>query len=142
MFRSTYPRRAVVWCTATLLAASASADSLDITWHSIDGGGTTLCTGGAFELGGTIGQPDASTLTGGPFTVVGGFWAVSLGGVCNLPGDLNQNGSVDLSDLSSLLANFGVASGATYAGGDVDLDGDVDLTDLSALLAVFGTNCP
>jgi hypothetical protein len=58
------------------------------------------------------------------------------------PGDLDGDGDVDLTDLSQLLANYGVTSGAEYEDGDLDGDGDVDLTDLSALLAVYGTTCP
>lgn len=57
------------------------------------------------------------------------------------PGDLDEDGDVDLSDLAALLANFGVTSGATWADGDLDGDGDVDLSDLAALLAVFGDGC-
>ena len=39
------------------------------------GGGTS--TNGQFSLSGTIGQPDASgALTGGNFSVTGGFWAL------------------------------------------------------------------
>lgn len=33
-------------------------------------------TGGEFELSGTIGQPDAGKMSGGDFTLTGGFWAV------------------------------------------------------------------
>lgn len=58
------------------------------------------------------------------------------------PGDVNGNGTVDLSDLSSLLSHFGTLSGATLADGDLDGDGDVDLGDLSLLLSNFGTTCP
>lgn len=57
------------------------------------------------------------------------------------PADLNGDGVVDLSDLATLLANFGAAGGATHADGDVDGDGDVDLADLAALLARFGEVC-
>ncbi len=127
---------------AAVFSTTAQAQTFDVSWHTIDGGGITVSSGGIFELGGTIGQPDAETLTGGPFTIIDGFWAAFLGSTCNLPGDLDQSGSVDLTDLSTLLANFGTNSGGTYAGGDVDLDGDVDLTDLSTLLAAFGTSCP
>ena len=56
-------------------------------------------------------------------------------------GDLDLDGDVDLSDLATLLANFGEADGATRTHGDLDLDGDVDLSDLSALLATFGERC-
>lgn len=57
------------------------------------------------------------------------------------PGDLNNDGAINLEDLSALLANFGIASGATYEQGDLNGDGDVDLEDLSNLLVVFGQAC-
>jgi len=68
------------------------------------------------------------------------LWAVDAGPAC--PGDLDGDGDVDLSDLSILLAHYGMTSGAEYEDGDLDGDGDVDLTDLSQLLAVYGTTCP
>jgi hypothetical protein len=57
------------------------------------------------------------------------------------PGDLDGDLDVDLSDLATLLPNYGMTSGATYADGDIDGDGDVDLSDLAALLGVYGTTC-
>ncbi len=57
-------------------------------------------------------------------------------------GDLNGDGSIDLADLSIMLANYGTTQGAAYEDGDLDGDGDVDLGDLSILLSVYGTNCP
>ncbi|MFN0136853.1 MAG: hypothetical protein ACKVS9_12140 [Phycisphaerae bacterium] len=57
-------------------------------------------------------------------------------------GDLDGDGDVDLSNLSTLLANFGTLSGASPEMGDLDQDSDVDLSDLAALLAQFGTICP
>lgn len=57
------------------------------------------------------------------------------------PGDLNNDGAVDLTDLAMLLAHFGAASGATAADGDLDGDDDVDLSDLTGLLGAFGTTC-
>jgi hypothetical protein len=67
------------------------------------------------------------------------IWAVNTAPPC--PGDLDGDDDVDLSDLSILLANYGMTSGAEYEDGDLDGDGDVDLTDLSGLLAVYGTSC-
>ena len=52
-----------------------------------------------------------------------------------VPGDLDGDGDVDLTDLSILLGEFGCTSGCTA---DIDGDGDVDLTDLSILLSNFG----
>ncbi len=55
--------------------------------------------------------------------------------------DLDGSGQVNLADLSALLTNYGISSGATFEEGDVDGDGDVDLADLSALLEEFGLIC-
>lgn len=51
-------------------------------------------------------------------------------------GDLDGDGSVSITDLSIMLAHFGLPGSA--ADGDLDGDGDVDLNDLAILLANFG----
>ena len=54
---------------------TALAQSYSIEWFTIDGGGGTS-TGGVYSVTGTIGQPDAGKMSGGNFTVDGGFWGV------------------------------------------------------------------
>lgn len=127
-------------CVALLSASPVAAQGYDLSWYTIDGGGFTFSIGGGYELGATIGQPDAGApMIGGGYELTGGFWP----GVAATPcaGDLNGDRLVDLTDLSTLLSHFGVQSGATLADGDLDGDGDVDLTDLTALLSNFGTAC-
>jgi hypothetical protein len=51
------------------------AQQYSIDWFTIDGGGGTS-TGGVYSVSGTIGQPDAGSMSGGSFTLVGGYWAV------------------------------------------------------------------
>jgi hypothetical protein len=47
-----------------------------IDWYKISGGGGSS-TGGAYEISGTIGQPDASVaMSGGSFSLTGGFWSL------------------------------------------------------------------
>lgn len=58
----------VVW-------AVQAQTNLTIDWFTIDGGGGTSA-GGVYTVSGTIGQPDAGTMSGGNFTLVGGFWGV------------------------------------------------------------------
>jgi len=47
-----------------------------LDWWTVDGGGTDTLSVGQFTLSGTIGQPDAGTMTGGNYTLSGGFWGV------------------------------------------------------------------
>ena len=51
------------------------AQDYKIAWFTMDGGGGTS-TGSGFTLTGTIGQPDAGAMSGGHFTLVGGFWGL------------------------------------------------------------------
>ncbi len=55
-----------------------------------------------------------------------------------LPGDANLDGTVDLSDLSILLDNFGTTTTA-WTSGNFNQRSAVDLTDLSDVLNNFGT---
>ena len=55
-----------------------------------------------------------------------------------LLGDLNDDGTVDFSDLLTLAQNFGQTSGATWAQGDVNGDGAVNFADLLILAQNFG----
>lgn len=71
---------------------------------------------------------------------VGATWA-DVTPVPTCPGDLNQDRSVNLSDLAVLLAHYGMPTGAQPGDGDLDADGDVDLQDLAGLLANFGSSC-
>ena len=57
--------------TGTSTALSAS---YDLAWWTVDGGGAASSTNGGYTLGGTIGQPDAGALSGGDYTLTGGFW--------------------------------------------------------------------
>lgn len=55
---------------------SAFSQSYSIDWHKIAGGGGTS-TSGVYQVSGTIGQPDAgSTMSGGNFSLSGGFWSL------------------------------------------------------------------
>jgi hypothetical protein len=55
----------------------AQSGQFDLTWHSIDGGGGSS-GGGEFVLRGAIGQPEAGSLSGGDFTLGGGFLVQQL----------------------------------------------------------------
>lgn len=57
-----------------LLSAAARAQ-FAIDWFTIDGGGGAS-TGGVYAVSGTIGQADAGVMSGGAYSLVGGFWGI------------------------------------------------------------------
>jgi hypothetical protein len=59
-----------------LLPAIGFAQQYSIDWYKIAGGGGTS-TGSVYSVSGTIGQPDAGgAMSGGNFSVTGGFWSL------------------------------------------------------------------
>ena len=68
----------------TLPLVSTFAQSYSIDWYKVAGGGGTS-TGGVYAVSGTIGQHDAGgPMTGGNYSLNGGFWA--LISVVQMPG--------------------------------------------------------
>lgn len=57
------------------LAPTLHAQSYRIDSFTIDGGGG-MSVGGAFTVSGVIGQPDAGRMSGGNYSVDGGFWGI------------------------------------------------------------------
>jgi hypothetical protein len=92
MKRQTYLHRRLTLALliAVILGAGAAlaqtGGGYDLTWSTIDGGGGGS-TGGGYQLAGTLGQPDAgATLSGGVYSLSGGFWAgASTGSQVYLP---------------------------------------------------------
>ena len=72
-------QKALLAAVAVLLVAIAVAavPLFNLSWWSVDcGGSVNTMAGGAFLLSGTIGQPDTLQMTGGEYSLQGGFWAV------------------------------------------------------------------
>jgi len=71
-----------------LIPSSSHAQSYSINWYKVaGGGGVSVGTNGAsvYSVSGTIGQQDASSaMTGGTYSLTGGFW--SLISVLQTPG--------------------------------------------------------
>jgi hypothetical protein len=128
---------------AVLLAAGQAGGQFEINWHTVDGGGAASSTGGAFDLSGTIGQPDAQTssvMNGGTFELTGGFWPVTQ--VCNCPGDLNGDGKKNGHDIQQFVGCF--MTGGNCSCADVDLANGVNLADIPAFVTnlLSGSGCP
>ena len=128
------PIRTSAALAAAMAASLATASGrYDLSWHTIDGGGIQAAGGGTFVLSGTIGQPDAGgPLTGGTYSLVGGFWTVEATNPAPCPEDLDASGAVDAADLAVLLGNWG-----SPGLGDLDGNGVVDGGDLGLMLSLW-----
>ncbi len=60
-----------------ILLAQTGAD-YDLSWSTVDGGGGASNQNG-YTLTGTAGQPDAGIMSGGDYTLAGGFWGGTIG---------------------------------------------------------------
>ena len=118
------------------LAGHASAQTYEITWYTIDGGGEMFTFGGDYELSGTIGQHDAGTLAGGEYELAGGFWPVAA-----MPpdcvADFNDDGAVNTIDVLAFL-NAWVAKDPKA---DINGDGSVNTLDVLAFLNLWTVGC-
>ncbi|MBO6740428.1 MAG: hypothetical protein JJ916_11265 [Phycisphaerales bacterium] len=133
---------ATALCSIAALTAAAlagpSGGSFEITWYTIDAGGTNNASGGDFTLSGTIGQPDAGAeMTGGQFSLSGGFWpGVNNAPAC--PADLNNDGMLNFFDVSAFLTAYNAMDPAA----DFTNDGMFNFFDVSAFLQAYNMGCP
>ena len=131
-------------------AAAASSGELTLGWWTIDAGGDVVADGSGDSLSGTIGQPDAGVLSGGTYTLVGGFWGDSGATPGYYIGDLNCDGAVDLFDIDPFVIALTSASqtppfadyGAAFPDcnpllADINSDGTVDLFDIDPFVVLL-----
>jgi hypothetical protein len=65
----------VVLATLLLLVSVVLVQGgCDLVWFTVDGGNS----GGPYTLNGTIGQSDAGVLSGGLYSLAGGFWSGAI----------------------------------------------------------------
>ena len=135
MNRNEYSVLWILAIVATVCIGSTLADEFEITRSTIDGGGAMRSAGGEFELSGTIGQPDAGTMSGDGFDLTGGFWFPLSLDDCNSDGWVNL---IDYGDFDGCLS--GPAGGLPRPECncfDLDGDNDVDLSDIAQFQNAF-----
>ena len=55
-------------------ATTSSGTGYGLRWWTVDGGGSTMASNGAYTLSSTAGQPDAGVVEANGYTLGGGFW--------------------------------------------------------------------
>ena len=127
---------------AILLGGAAALAQYSISWYTIDGGGQMYSTGGGYELGGTIGQPDAGPaagpLTNPPYSLVGGFWPAA---VCGCLSDLNFDGRRNGADVEGFVTCYLLGVGNCGCA-DMDQNGVLNSTDVALFVNGLVTATP
>ena len=59
-------------------ALAETTTTYDLTWWTVDAGGTSGLASGSYTLSGTAGQPDAGSLSSGAYDLAGGFWGMLM----------------------------------------------------------------
>lgn len=111
-----------------LAVPSTGIADYEIPWSTIDGGGG-VSIGGDYTVHGTIGQPDAGTMTGGNYALEGGFWSDRIPCL------------VDLADLTYFL-DYWLNEPAGGIPADFNGDEHVDLQDFAYLSTYWMHYCP
>lgn len=138
-----------ITCVCLFFAVTASnglAQTFDLSWHTVDGGGAMNSTGGAFAVSGTVGQPDAQTapvMSGGAFSIIGGFWPGAAASVCGCPGDMNNDGNRNGGDIQEFV-DCVLSVPGDCACANVDGAGGVTIADVPVFVAALlaGSPCP
>ncbi len=136
--------------TTTALLMAGGTPEFEMTRSTIDGGGVMRSAGEGYELSGSIGQPDAGTMSGGDFELAGGFWpgASSGGGGCTrdpewqCDGDTDGDGQVNPVDSGLVQAAFGSTDESDLCQYDLDCDGQINPVDSGIVQSLFGTCDP
>ena len=125
------------------LAQSASAQPFDISWYTIDAGGGTSA-GGAFQLSGTIGQHDAGVMSGGQYTLTGGFWS-GVTETCPCACNFDTSTGLGVCDLIDFVTFAGQFATGDPCACDLDTStgsGVCDLIDFVTFAGQFAAGCP
>ncbi len=125
-------------------ALNALGQDYEVPWWTIDGGGAMNSSAGAFELAGTIGQPDAQAppvMAGGSFELLGGFWPGAVPS-CACLGDMNVDGEKTGLDIQAFVDCL--IAGGTCACADVDGVSGITIDDAGVFVddLLAGDSCP
>lgn len=137
-------------CLLTLFAVPLLADDKageEINWQVISSGGSINGTSTNYKLSGTISQTAVGTGSSTSYGLNHGFWQAFAPGdpnCCNVPGDANNNGTVNILDITYLIAYLyqgGPPPPCMYEG-DANGNCAINILDITYLIAYLYQSGP
>ena len=118
--------------TDTVTVEGTVTDNVEVAQLSINSTAVSFAADGSFSVNCALSEGE-NTIKIVAFDTAGNRTEkdITVTYTTAIPGDLNNDGKVDLTDLSMLMANWGTADPTA----DINGDGIVDLTDLSILMS-------
>ena len=116
---------------------AARSPNFNVEWYSINSGGDIMASSANFGSGVSVAQSAAGEATSASYQLNVGFWNGVGGTCCKNPGDANNDGSVNIADVTFLIARI-------FAGGlappcceqaSANGDGSVNIADVTFLIA-------
>ncbi len=137
-----------VACLLFIAAAVVQADTEageTIDWFVIGSGGGTMSSSN-YTVSGTVGQVAAGPVSSANYTINQGYWQSleSSGGDCTMRGDMNCDGTINISDMTYLVS-FLFSGGPTpcfAAHGDINCDTSINISDMTYLVSFLFSGGP
>jgi hypothetical protein len=122
-------------CNSIVFAAGQSSTNYTIESDVISGGGGESSSTNYF-IEHTTGQSSAIGYSSSiSYKNFSGFWYAVTGGISNLLGDINRDGSVDISDVI-LVLRIALGLDTEDSCGDMNFDNVLDISDVILTLRV------
>ena len=128
-----YRVKTLLWTLVlTLVVASVSMSAIELNWQVLSDGGVKSSSA-SYQMDATLDQMAIGQSSSASYNLNLGFWQNFSSGCCDLPGDFNDDVSVDISDLTAMVDfMFGGGPAASCADkADVNGDNSVDISDLT-----------
>lgn len=119
-----------------IMPLSSPAAGEQIKWQVIAGGGLQGASA-SYKLGSTIGQTASGPGASASYKLNAGFWQNFSSGCCVKEGDNNHNGTVNVVDVTFLVARLFQGGPAPLCQDESDVtdNGSVNVVDLTTLVA-------
>jgi hypothetical protein len=128
-----------IFCfTVTGIAGDKAGE--EINWQVISSGGSINGTSTNYQLSGTVAQTAVGSGSSTNYGLSHGFWQefdTGGPGCCDMPGDANDNGSVNILDITYLIAYLYKSGPAPPCNDEADATGNnvVNILDITYLIS-------